>query len=216
VKRSSEGRQKSMFTYPLFGGVLVIICILMFSSAMEVKISETSLISFGTFRIVTSACHKTYRYLHPPFGTCKHPLAEFYLFLIRSSIVYMPGCLSCKNTAAFNEPSANMYFDVAVCFISIISSLPAKITECSPTMVPPLTACIPISFLFLFFFWNACHKYTHALHSKRNLLHRLWSVRFRWEHQFLVVVLFDDFYVKIAFKHFCRFFYQVQHEVYTY
>ena len=52
--------------------------------------------------------------------------------------------------AAFIAPSANSSRDIAVCLISIISSLPAKIIVCSPAIVPPLMEWMPISSLVLF------------------------------------------------------------------
>jgi len=63
----------------------------------------------------------------------------------------MPGFLPIMNLAALSAPVAKISFERAECFISIISSFPANITECSPTIVPPRMACMPISFLLLFF-----------------------------------------------------------------
>ena len=44
-----------------------------------------------------------------------------------------------KNCAALMLPTAKTSLLAALCVISIISSLPAKITVCSPTMFPPRT-----------------------------------------------------------------------------
>lgn len=59
---------------------------------------------------------------------------------IRLFILYMPGFLSWRNFAARSAPTPKISLDIAIWFISIISSLPANITEWSPTIVPPLTA----------------------------------------------------------------------------
>ena len=54
-----------------------------------------------------------------------------------------------RNLAASTAPLANTLFEYAVCENVITSSSPAKITSCSPTIVPPLTEEKPISFLGL-------------------------------------------------------------------
>ena len=56
-----------------------------------------------------------------------------------------------RNLAASTAPFPKIALEYAVCLISITSSIPAKITSCSPTILPPLTAWIPISFLSRFF-----------------------------------------------------------------
>ena len=48
-----------------------------------------------------------------------------------------PAFLPIRNFAAFIAPTAKISLLVAVCFNSIISSFPAKMTLCSPTIVPP-------------------------------------------------------------------------------
>ena len=59
---------------------------------------------------------------------------------------YMPGALTVTiNFAAAMAPLAKTSRERAVCFISNTSSCPAKMTSCSPTMVPPRTEDMPIS-----------------------------------------------------------------------
>ena len=59
---------------------------------------------------------------------------------------YMPGALTvAMNFAAAMAPLAKTSRERAVCFISNTSSCPAKMTSCSPTMVPPRTEEMPIS-----------------------------------------------------------------------
>jgi len=61
-----------------------------------------------------------------------------------SSMLYIPAGLSFMNSAARNAPCAKISFEKAPWLIVIVSSRPAKITSCCPTILPPLTACIPI------------------------------------------------------------------------
>lgn len=60
-------------------------------------------------------------------------------------IEYIPAGLPLRKTAAFTAPTAKRSLERAECEILITSSSPAKITSCSPTIVPPLTEWIPIS-----------------------------------------------------------------------
>ena len=65
------------------------------------------------------------------------------------------GCLEVSTFiypyTAWTDSFIHTAFECAVCLNSITSSGPAKITSCSPTIVPPRTAEIPISYLSLFF-----------------------------------------------------------------
>lgn len=58
---------------------------------------------------------------------------------------YRPGFLLTTHLAASTAPFAKMSLDVALCVISILSPVEAKITVCSPTTSPPLKAKTPIS-----------------------------------------------------------------------
>jgi len=69
---------------------------------------------------------------------------------ITSDISYIPAGFHARNFAASTAPFPNTPREYAVCLNSITSSVPAKMTSCSPTMVPPRTAEIPISFLSRF------------------------------------------------------------------
>jgi len=118
----------------------------------------------------------------------------------------MPGCLSCKNTAAFNEPSANMYFDVAVCFISIFRHCRKDYRVLADNgaasyrmytyffFVSLFSSGMPVINILMLFTQNGIYCIGYGQCGSAGSIN------------FLVVVLFDDFYVKIAFKHFCRFF----------
>lgn len=68
-----------------------------------------------------------------------------YLAAITSDISYIPALLPARNLAASIAPFANTDLEYAVCVNSITSSSPANITSCTPTIVPPRTALIPIS-----------------------------------------------------------------------
>lgn len=63
-----------------------------------------------------------------------------YFSATSSFILYMPLGLPLKNSAALTAPTANTSLERAECESVIISSRPANITSCSPTMVPPLIA----------------------------------------------------------------------------
>src|SRR5699024_5498604 len=75
------------------------------------------------------------------------------LYFNRSDISYSPAGCFARNTAALIEPLAKISFDCAEWERVMTSCGPAKITSCSPTMVPPRTECIPISFLSRFLRW---------------------------------------------------------------
>ena len=62
-----------------------------------------------------------------------------YFALITSLISYFPAGFPARNLAASIAPFPNTALEYAVCLNSITSSGPAKITSCSPTIVPPRT-----------------------------------------------------------------------------
>ena len=73
-------------------------------------------------------------------------IIDFYFFAaIRSVMEYIPALLPTIKSAALSAPFAKISREVAVCERVTISLLPANITSCSPTIVPPRIACIPIS-----------------------------------------------------------------------
>ena len=91
-------------------------------------------------RICLSHRKKTMRF------RTKGRMVFVYLDAITSFISYMPDCVRvAMYSAASTAPTAKTSRESAVCLISMISSRPQNSTLCSPTIVPPRTAEMPIS-----------------------------------------------------------------------
>src|SRR5688572_13729792 len=80
-----------------------------------------------------------------------------------SAMLYRPGCLSFAQSRARIAPRAKISRDSALCASSIRSAAPAKMTQCSPTTLPPLSAANPMLPLRLAPVWPSRTRTESAL-----------------------------------------------------